>query len=54
MHDFKRFFSLRNFLILAVILYLQYLFSDGTIIGYFKQLSEWLIIPFLSKFIKRL
>lgn len=50
--DFKRFFCLRNVFIVFILLSLHYFLSDGTIIDFIKQLLGWLIVPFLSGFIK--
>lgn len=50
--DFKRFFTARNILFVFILLYLHYLLSDGTLIDFIKQLVGWLIVPFLSRFIK--
>ena len=50
--DFKRFFCFKNVLIVFILLYLHYFLSDGTLIDYIKQLLGWLIVPFLSGFIK--
>lgn len=50
--DFNRFFNARNILLIFILFFLHYLLSDGTLVDFIKQLAGWIIIPFLSKFIK--
>ncbi|MDK1008235.1 hypothetical protein AUN05_22365, partial [Cronobacter sakazakii] len=50
--DFKRFFSKRNVFFISILFLLHYFLSDGTLIDFIKQLVGWLIVPFLTGFIK--
>ena len=50
--DFKRFLTLKNAFIVFILLFLHYFLSDGTVIDFIKQLLGWIIVPFLSAFIK--
>ncbi|HBX4016147.1 hypothetical protein B4U30_02690 [Klebsiella pneumoniae] len=46
--DFKRFLTVKGIILLFMLLYLQYYISDGTLMGFIKQLIEWLIIPLFT------
>lgn len=50
--DFKRFFTAQNIFFISILLLLHYFLSDGTVIDFIKQLLGWIIVPFLSAFIK--
>lgn len=51
--DFKAIFSLRNLILIFMLLLLQYYLSDETKIGYIKQLLGWVIVPFLTGLLKK-
>lgn len=46
--DFKRFLTARNLALLFIVLYLQYYVSDGSLMGFIKQLIGWVIIPLFT------
>jgi len=51
--DFKRFLTKRNGFIIFILFILQFYLSDGSLLGFIKQLLGWLIIPFLSGMVKQ-
>jgi len=51
--DFKSFFTKRNGFIIFILFILQFYLSDGSLLGFIKQLLGWLIVPFLSGVVKR-
>lgn len=46
--DFKKLLTAKKITLLFILLYLQYYISDGTLMGFIKQLIGWLIIPLLA------
>lgn len=46
--DFKKFLTVKGIILLFMLLYLQYYISDGTLMGFIKQLIGWLIIPLFT------
>jgi len=51
--DFKRFLTKRNGFIIFILFILQFYLSDGSLLGFIKQLLGWLIVPFLSGMVKQ-
>jgi len=51
--DFKSFFTKRNGFIIFILFILQFYLSDGSLLGFIKQLLGWLIVPFLSGMVKQ-
>jgi len=51
--DLKRFLTIRNAFFIFILFTLQFYLSDGSLVGFIKQLAGWLIVPLLSGMVKR-